>query len=80
MKRTISEEEFFNLHDSGNAFLVEYGTWRHGHTATYKIVVDGEPFITTVNVHPEEGMMIYDDLDLYPAELVNVPMWRPKKT
>ena len=78
-KLKISKERFRELLDADTTEEVDRGSWRHGYTSIVKVEIDGVPYLTEIQMHPEDGMQLYADVWLTPAELVQVPTWRAKK-
>lgn len=72
VERYFSPEELGRLMDADALTnVVERGNWRHGHTETIVVELDGAHWLLTLQVHHEDGFQL--DVGVTATKVAQVP-------
>lgn len=80
-KIVLNESELRDALEDESTELLEKGSWRHGHSARYRIVRDGKSYAGWFRFHNDDGLQVFGDTEVhevFPKETV-VVVWEHQK-
>jgi hypothetical protein len=75
----LDREQLEELVDADGTEVVSTEPWRWGHNTTYKAMIDGVPYLFTIQVHSQDGWQVYGKTKAVRAKCVAKETWVPDK-